>query len=313
MQDFISLKRAVGYKYMTEEGILKRFDTFLTQNYPAAVELTREIVSGWCAKTPHEKAANQCSRSSTIRQFTKYLDTIGKTAWILPYNYYPKGQKYVPHIFTPDELRRFFAETDKCSYCYEHPHRHLIMPVFFRLLLSCGLRCSEARLLKVKDVDLDNGILAVLDSKNHNSRLVPMPDSIIIRMRAYAKEVHPFPVPDRYFFPAFGEKAMTIGNIYKNFRRFLWKAGISHTGDGPRVHDFRHAYCIYRLKAWAEQERDLMVLIPMMRTFLGHQTFNETAYYLRMTADIFPDIQLKLERCYEGIIPEIKEDHYETD
>lgn len=31
-----------------------------------------------------------------------------------------------------------------------------------------------------------------------------------------------------------------LGNIYKNFRRFLWKAGISHSGDGPRVHDFRH-------------------------------------------------------------------------
>ena len=80
-----------------------------------------------------------------------------------------------------------------------------------------------------------------------------------------------------------------------------------------RSYFFRHAYCIYRLKAWAEQERDLMVLIPMMRTFLGHQTFNETAYYLRLTADIFPDIQLKLERCYEGIIPEITEAHYETD
>ena len=31
-----------------------------------------------------------------------------------------------------------------------------------------------------------------------------------------------------------------LGNIYKNFRRFLWKAGISHSGDGARVHDFRH-------------------------------------------------------------------------
>jgi integrase len=157
----------------------------------------------------------------------------------------------------------------------------------------------------VKDVDLENGILSIIDSKNHNNRLVPMPDSITVRMRRYSDEVHRFPDPDRYFFPAFDDKAMTLGNIYKNFRRFLWKAGISHTGKGPRVHDFRHAYCVYRFKAWAEQGRDLMVLIPMMRTYLGHQTFNETAYYLRLTADVFPDIQLKLEKCYKGIIPEI--------
>jgi len=312
MQDFISLKRAVGYKYLTEAGILKRFDIYLAQNYPSVTELTKEAITGWCAKTLHETAANQCSRASIIRQFAKYLDALGRKAWILPVNYYPQGQKYVPHIYTPDELRKFFAETDKCCYCYEHPYRHLIMPVFFRLLLSCGLRCSEARLLKVQDVDLGEGILSIIDSKNHNSRLVPMPDSMNIRMRTYAEQVHPFPNPDRYFFPAFEEKPMTIGNVYKNFRRFLWRAGISHTGDGPRVHDFRHAYCIYRLKAWAEQDRDLMVLIPMMRTYLGHQTFNELAYYLRLTADVFPDITLKLERCYQDIIPKIGEAHYEA-
>lgn len=140
-----------------------------------------------------------------------------------------------------------------------------------------------------------------------------MVESMTIRMRQYAKEVHPFPDQERYFFPAYGEKPMTIGNVYKNFRRFLWKAGISHTGDGPRVHDFRHAFCVYRLKDWAEHDRDLMVLIPMMRIYLGHQTFNETAYYLRLTADVFPDIRLELERCYNDIIPEMEEMYYEAD
>lgn len=138
MEDFISLKRAVGYKYNTEAGILKRFDTYLAMNHPSASILTKEVVTGWCAKTMHETPTNQCSRSSVVRQFAKYLDSIGVKAWILPNNYYPSGQQYVPHIYTPDELKRFFAETDKCRYCYEHPYRHLIMPVFFRLLLSCG-------------------------------------------------------------------------------------------------------------------------------------------------------------------------------
>ena len=75
----------------------------------------------------------------------------------------------------------------------------------------------------------------------------------------------------------------------------------------------RHAYCIYRLKQWAQQNRDLMVLIPMMRTYLGHQTFHETAYYLRWTADVFPDIRVKLEKCYQDIIPEMEETARETD
>lgn len=313
MQDFISLKRSIGYKYSTEPGILKRFDIYLAVNYPEANTLFKEAVTGWCSRTMYETAANHCSRASVIRQFSRYLDSIGSSAWILPKNYYSSGQQYVPHIYTTDELRRFFEETDKCHYCSEVPYRHLVMPEFFRLLFSCGLRCSEARLLTVGDVNLDQGVLTIRNSKNHNSRLVPIPESMTQRFRKYVNEVHVFPEPEKYFFPGYGGKPMTIGNVYKNFRRFLWKAGISHTGDGSRVHDLRHSYCIYRLKEWAEHDRDLMVLIPMMRTYLGHQTFNETAYYLRWTADVFPNIRMKLEKCYEDIIPKMEDSPYEAD
>jgi len=35
MSGFILLKRSVGNKYESEVGVLKRFDQYLTQNYPA--------------------------------------------------------------------------------------------------------------------------------------------------------------------------------------------------------------------------------------------------------------------------------------
>ena len=220
IQDFICLKRSIGYKYNTEPGILKRFDAYLAEKYPEATALSREAVTGWCSKTMHESDANHCSRASVIRQFSKYLDSIGTSAWILPKNYYPAGQQYIPHIYTPDELRRFFLETDKCCYCPEVPYRHLVMPEFFRSLLSCGLRCSEARLLMVRDVDLGQGILTVRDSKNHNSRLVPMPDSMTRRLRRYAAQAHPFPEPKGYFFPGRDEKPMTRGMSIKTSDAF---------------------------------------------------------------------------------------------
>ena len=110
MENFISLKRSVGYKYNTEPGILKRFDSYLAAKYPDVAALSREAVTGWCARTMHESAANHCSRASVVRQFSKYLDSIGISAWILPKNYYPAGQQYVPHIYTPEELRRFFRK-----------------------------------------------------------------------------------------------------------------------------------------------------------------------------------------------------------
>lgn len=314
IKSHIDLKQAVGYKYETEADHLKRFDRFIVENYPLETSLTKEIVLNWCSKKSYEAQANQCSRASIIRQFGKYLDSIGVEAYIIPQGYFPSEKQYIPHIYTNDELSRFFAQTDKCCSCCEFPYRHLIMPVLFRMIYTCGLRASEARLLKVGDVDLENGILNIHHSKLDNSRLVPMSDSLSERCHQYSKKVHSFPTPQDYFFPAFGGKPMTLGNVYKNFRKFLWHADISHNGrgHGPRVHDFRHAFAVHCLKKWGEQGKDLAVYLPVLKTYMGHESFEETAYYLRLTADVFPEITLKLETRYPEIIPELKGHSDET-
>lgn len=307
IKNHVELKRAVGYKYDTDAAHLKRFDRFTLEKYPYATVLTKEIVLDWCSKKTYEAQANQCSRASVIRQFGKYLDSIGVEVYIIPKGYYPTEEQYTPHIYSADELTRFFAQTDKCRYCCECPYRHLIMPVFFRMIYMCGLRVSEARLLKVGDVDLEKGILTIHHSKKDNSRLVPMSDCLTQRCHHYSKKVHPFPIPEDYYFPALDGKPMTIGNVYKNFRRFLWRAGISHGGRGygPRVHDFRHVYAVHCLKKWVEQEMDLSAYLPVLKTYMGHDSFQDTAYYLRLTADVFPNITLKLEAQYPKIIPEL--------
>ena len=188
------------------------------------------------------------------------------------------------------------------------------MPVFFRLIYSCGLRCSEARLLKVGNVDLELGVLHILHSKNDNDRLIPLRAPILKRCRDYYTKVHLFSTSEDYFFPGLSGKPMTIVNVYHNFRRFLWKAGISHggRGKGPRIHDFRHTFACHCLKKWVKDGKDLNVYLPVLKTFMGHDSFNETSYYLRMTADIYPDIIVKLEGCYSDIIPSMKGGTYEN-
>lgn len=314
IKNHVKLKQAVGYKYDTEACHLKRLDRFIMEKYPNAAVLTKEIVLDWCSKKTYEAQSNQCSRASIIRQFGKYLVSIGTGAYIIPKGYYPGQEKYMPYLYTEDELKRLFAQTDKCQYNSQCPYRHLIMPIFFRMIYMCGLRLSEARLLKVSEVDLENGILTINCSKKDNSRLVPMSSSLIERCRQYSKTVHPCPVPEAYYFPALDGKPMTVGNVYRNFRRFLWRAGISHggRGRGPRIYDFRHLYAICCLKKWVEQKKDLMVYLPVLKTYMGHYSFKDTAYYLRLTADVFPDITLKLETRYPKIIPQLEGGGNET-
>ncbi len=314
IKNHVDLKKAIGYKYDTDARHLYRFDRFTMEKYPHAINLTKNIVLDWCSKKTYEAQANLCSRASVIRQFGKYLDSIGVKAYIIPKGYFPKEEQYIPYIYTVDELKGIFAETEKCKFCYECPHRHLIMPVFFRMIYMCGLRLSEARLLKVADVNLEDGILTINQSKKDNSRLVPMSASLTERCRLYSKMVHPYPKDEEYYFPAPDGRPMTVGNVYKNFRRFLWRAGISHggRGRGPRIHDFRHTYAVHCLKKWTEQDKDLTAYLPVLKTYMGHDTFEETAYYLRLTADVFPNITLRLETRYPRIIPQLEGDIDET-
>ena len=116
------------------------------------------------------------------------------------------------------------------------------------------------------------------------------------------------------FFPAIDGNPLTKNNLYNNFRKFLWQARISHggRGKGPRIYDFRHSYAVHCLRKWVMQEKDLAAYLPVLKAYMGHDSFNDTAYYLRLTADVFPDITIKLETRYPGIIPELEGDYSET-
>ncbi len=84
-------------------------------------------------------------------------------------------QNYVPYIFSHKEVRAFFKAADAMTKSPHSiaPRRHLIMPVLFRMLYCCGLRASEVLKLKGEDVDLEQGIITIRDSKNGKTRYVP--------------------------------------------------------------------------------------------------------------------------------------------
>ncbi len=69
------------------------------------------------------------------------------TSWPAPSGWWPRITGRIRARVA--ELAALFAATDRCRYCSEVPFRHLVMPVLFRTIYACGLRCSEARLLRV--------------------------------------------------------------------------------------------------------------------------------------------------------------------
>lgn len=310
IQAVIRQKHSLGYKYDSSARMLYRFDRFCLTYGCTEPVLSKQLVLAWSQKRPNEAQATLRTRAGVVRQLAMYMTRLGAHAYVLPKNTIPKGSIYIPHIFSNEELAAFFKQVDACHYCAEVPHRHWIMPLLFRMLYSCGLRISEALNLKVRDVDLQAGVLTIMDGKFNKDRLVPLSKELLQRCPAYMKQVHLFSDPNAYFFPSPNGQAITKGNVYKNFRKFLWKARISHGGwgKGPRLHDFRHSHAVHCLRRWVLEGKDLTAYLPILKTYLGHHSFSDTSQYLRLTAELYPDITAKMDHAFGHVIPIMRGD-----
>jgi len=311
-QDLVETKKALGFKYDAQASGFRRIDAFFNENYLAEKAVSRELCNEWSKKRSYESEANRSHRISTMRVFCRYLNDIGIPAYIPPKGIARRIPRYDAHIYTEDELKRFFAVVDKSqSVALECPYRSLVMPVFFRILYTSGMRVSELRLVKIKDIDLDGEYITVRNAKNHKDRIVPIHPVLADRCRQLMESIHPDSPEDEYLFMLRPGQAMPLHNVYHNFRRYLDKARISHTGHGPRVHDFRWTYCVNLLRKWVEEGKDLMAYMPYMKTMLGHEGFEETAYYLKLTSEMHPSIRESLKSSFPDLIKEVAFEEYE--
>lgn len=73
------------------------------------------------------------------------------------------------------------------------------IPVFFRLLLSTGMRTNEARLLDCEDVDLKNGIINIRHTKGWAQHRVALHLSIWELLKRYDHAVESYYRREKYF------------------------------------------------------------------------------------------------------------------
>ncbi|MGH3779019.1 MAG: tyrosine-type recombinase/integrase [Pseudonocardiaceae bacterium] len=305
----VSEKRAVGYKYDAEQQVLARFEAFCRCEFPGEDTLTEASVQAWIATARRRgvKPATLQGLAAPIRELARWLGRRGVAAYLLPRSALPRPVRYVPHIYTDPQLAALFTQTDRCHYCCQVPLRHLVMPVLFRTIYACGLRCSEARLLHVEDVDLDAGILQIRNAKGGKDRQLPVSEPLRARLAGYHTQLAGQPARREWFFPGSAGRPLTLGNVGHNFRRFLWQARISHggRGHGPRVHDLRHTHAVNNLRLWFAQGHDVGALLPVLQTYMGHSSLADTAYYLHLTAESYPDITARVQQAIGDIVPPV--------
>ena len=307
LETFIIQKRAAGYPYLTSAKVLGYLDSLIAGSFPESEVLTKEICNAWikeCSKL-HQNTLSR--RVTPVRQFGKYLIGIGKPAYIIPGGIPHKQVHYDAHIFTEAELKAFFESIDKCGKSPFAPYRCYVIPVIFRLLFTCGLRSSEARLLSVDDVDLGTGKIFIRKSKGWEARIIYVSADMLDLLCRYDRIIcRHLPKREAFFPNGRGDyyNRSTLDVWFHEFWDKLPEAS-AVKGNKPRVHDFRHTYCVYRLNQWVKEKEDLNALYPYLSEFVGHSNFADTDYYLTFAESFYPEFEELMRGVNTAILPEV--------
>lgn len=285
---------------------IKKFDTLCFELKITENILTKSLVEKWLERNPNENETNLSHRASVIRCFGRYLLRTGKDAYVLPIKTYKVGSKYIPHIYSKDEIKKFFEVIDSLDKNSKLDKKPVYMPIIYRLLYFCGLRLNEALSLKIQDVNINKKLLIIKNAKNHRDRLIPITENLNNLLKNYNTKYNVNKTKTDYFFTNSKDKKIRIDDFYALFREYLWKAKIPHTGRGPRVHDFRFTFVVNCIHRWLIKDKDIKVYLPLLQTYLGHVNISSTYYYYQMTLGIYPYLEKKLNIYNNNIIPTLE-------
>ena len=304
---YLNEKEVLKENIRTVYYTIKSFDTLCFEQNVSNNILTKDLVDKFLVKDPNENETNLSHRASVMRCFGRYLLRTGKEAYVLPIKTYKVGSKYIPHIYSKEEIKQFLKVIDSLEKKSKSDKKPIYMPIIYRLLYCCGLRIDEALSLKIQDVNIDEKCLTIKDAKNHRDRLIPITSNLNDLLKKYNISYNYGKTSGEYFFTNSKNKKITIDDFYDLFREYLWKAKIPHTGKGPRVHDFRFTFVVNCIHRWLLEEKDLKVYLPLLQTYLGHVNISSTYYYYQMTLGLYPYLEKKLNIYNNNIIPTLEE------
>ena len=296
--EYLTYKRALGMNFTSEGGMFAAFcrqignvqmDSVTTEQILFYLDGNKPVSNNWKHKYG---ALSGLYRFALSRNYISILP--------LP-NYRPKSSPpFVPYIYSRFELKRLLDSIP--SVC--GPQVLMEAFVFHTLILllyGACLRHGEALCLTMNDVDLEQGILYVRETKFYKTRLVPLGRDLheVLKQYSIKRNLIHSNEPTSPFLCFRDGRELSQPTVRFTFRRLCIKTGIQRNDNAvyqPRLHDLRHAGAVHRLIAWYRSGADLNRLLPQLSTYLGHIGLESTQRYLTLTPDLLREASLRFER-----------------
>ncbi len=292
LAEYVKIRRALGAKFLEPAMALDHFVDFLECN--GAEYITTKLALCWAKEPKDVQKATWARRLSQARGFASWLSSFDPRTEIPPHRLLrSRHRRKKPYIYSELEIQQLMAEAAKLK--SPTGLRALTHMTFIGLLASTGLRPGEALALNVSDVDLQNGILAIQQTKFGKSRFVPVEDSTCTALVNYAQqrdELRRSHRTEAFFISERSGNRLSCHAARTTFAKLSSAIGLRPLpkgkciGKGPRLQDIRHSFATKKLIEWYREGLDVQHELPKLSTYLGHVSIANTYWYIEAVPEL---------------------------
>jgi site-specific recombinase XerD len=283
IKQYVTLKLSLGFRFRTEQRILKGFDQAmggitLGQVRPVAV---RTYLDGRGPVTLY-----WLRKWGTLRGLYRFALARGMVRRCpLPLRAPKVAVHFTPYIYSQPELRRLLQAItpERTNGVSPQTVRTLLL-----LLYGAGLRLSEALKLEAADVDVRAHLLHVRHSTFFKSRLVPIGPKLAKVLADYLAERLAC-AGSRCFLCANQGTPVSRATAERIFRALRLAAEVKRPTScryQPRLHDLRHTMATHCLVNAYRTGADVQALLVNLSVYWGHVSPAGTQKYLTITPDL---------------------------
>lgn len=282
LQDYLRIRRQLGFKLKTDEPLLEQFVEFLER--AGAERITVELAVMWARLPQNVHPHRWRQRLGIARGFARYLAAIDPSGEVLSVDLLAGHRSRVaPYIYSPEEIRALMAAARALT----PPLRAAASETVIGLMAATGLRLGEALDLERQDVDLRDGALHVR-ARQTKQREVPLHPTTIEALDRYAWLRDRYsPTTARFFITGPG-RGLTRSAFWGTFPKLIRQAGLEGRGERgrARAHDLRHTFAVRTLIDWHQAGEDIDTKLPLLSTYLGHVHPESTYWYLQAVPEL---------------------------
>lgn len=184
-----------------------------------------------------------------------------------------------PHVYSAEEIGRLLSTAREFP-SPKAPLRPLTLYTMLVLAYCVGLRMGEIVHLELRDVQLDDGVLEIRETKFFKSRRLPIRSSVAAALSQYLAERAKYrlsDVPEASLF-CHTQRGYAYVTAEQLLRRVIRAADLKPERGrcGPRIHDLRHTFVVHRMLEWYRQGINPQGKLSYLSTYLGHRDIHST-------------------------------------